>query len=225
MSRSRRQLSFQEQVRLTCELCKQSYGKNNTAIVYTWKSVDALACIAQKSIKKEGIVCLPCRADIQRVLRDPRHKPRWEKKETIVQCCIENCLNDVFANSHMADPETMKSVMSDCGLDCPLCQQHYHEVYKFLQPQQRNCPTCEASLKHVHSRPCPNPKVIQTHLRNTAGFEGSIAAGDKVCFSCYKSHLAILQEDDKVSTDSYFYRTQDLKLALLWPQLWSKLMI
>lgn len=202
-------MSFQEQVRFTCELCNQSHDKNNVAMVHSWKSVDALAFVAQKGIEKDGIICLPCRADIRRVLRDPSHKPRWEKKEMTIQCCIENCMNDVFANSHMADPESIKTIINECGLNCasvpvptPLCQQHYHEVYKLLQPQQRNCPTCETSLKHVHSRPCPNPEVIQKHLRNTAGFEGSIAAGDKVCFSCYKSHLAILQQDDRVSTDS-----------------------
>lgn len=114
----------------------------------------------------------------------------------------------MFVASHMADAETMQSILTACGFNCngvpiptPLCKHHYHETYKLLQPQQSNCPTCETSLKHVNSRPCPNPEVIQSHLRNTAGFEGSISTGAKVCFSCYKSHLTILQQVNETSTD------------------------
>ena len=85
----------------------------------------------------------------------------------------------------------------------PLCKHHYHDTYKHLQPQQSNCSTCEISLKHVNNRVFPEPKVIEAHLRNTAGFEGTISTGDKVCFSCYKSHLIILQNDKKINSDSH----------------------
>lgn len=209
MSKGRRQLCFEEAVQSTCELCKQSHDKSNMALVRTWKSAEALDFVAQKGIKEDGLVCLPCRADIRRVLRDPSHKPRWEKKVTTQGCCIQNCNEEVFVSSHMADSESMQSVLSECGFDgnsvpipTPLCKHHYHEIYKLLQPQQRNCPTCEMSLKHVNCRSCPNPEIIQAHLRSTAGFEGSISAGDKVCFTCYKSHLTILQQGNVVSTDS-----------------------
>ena len=58
------------------------------------------------------------------------------------------------------------------------------------------------SLKHVKSRLCPNAKLIGEHLQESAGFEDTLISGDKVCYSCYKSHLVILQEGKTLSNDS-----------------------
>ena len=171
---SRRQLSFPDESHsMTCELCKQSHDKNNTALVHTWKSVEALDFVMKKGLKKDSVVCLPCRADIRRVLRDPSHKPRWDKKISVEGCCIKICSEEVFANSHMADVEVIQSILSECGLDCqnvpiptPLCKHHYYEVYKVLQPPKKNCSTCETSLRHVNCRPCPNPEItLQQHIQ------------------------------------------------------------
>lgn len=82
-------------------------------------------------------------------------------------------------------------------------------VYNAVQPQQTNCPARGISLKHVTSRPCPNAQVIREHLQESAGFEGTLEAGDKVCFSCYKSHLIILQQEKAVSKDSDLLSTLD----------------
>ena len=84
----------------------------------------------------------------------------------------------------------------------PLCNHLYYMVYNAVQPQQTNCPTCGISLKQVTFRPCPNAQVIREHLQESAGFEGTLGTGDKVCFSCYKSHLIILQQEKAVSKDS-----------------------
>ena len=79
---------------------------------------------------------------------------------------------------------------------------HYYTVYNTVQPQQTNCPTCGISLKHIKSRPCPDPEVIGEHLRDSAGFEGTLMSGDSVCYCCYKSHLVILQKEIMFSKDS-----------------------
>ena len=84
----------------------------------------------------------------------------------------------------------------------PLCNHHYYIVYNAVQPQQTNCPTCGISLRHIKSRPCPNAEIIGEHLRDSTGFEGTLTSGDKVCYSCYKSHLVILQEGKTISKDS-----------------------
>ena len=55
----------------------------------------------------------------------------------------------------------------------------------------------------------PNAKVIREHLQDGAGFEGTLEAGDKVCYSCYKSHLIILQQEKAVSKDSDLLITPD----------------
>ena len=51
-------------------------------MVRTWKSIEAIDFVVKKGIKEDGVVCLLCRADIRRLrrlLRNPSHKPRWEK--------------------------------------------------------------------------------------------------------------------------------------------------
>ena len=88
----------------------------------------------------------------------------------------------------------------------PLCKHHYHLVYNLLQPTQTNCRVCDICLKHTQSRLCPQPDVIEAHLRDTVGFEGHITSADKVCNSCYKSHLVVLQESQTISRDSDLQR-------------------
>ncbi len=56
--------------------------------------------------------------------------------------------------------------------------------------------------KACHPKYCTQPEVIEKHLKEHTGFEGSIGAQDRVCVPCYKSHLAILQEHRAISTDS-----------------------
>ena len=79
-------------------------------------------------------------------------------------CYIKHCKENVFVTSNMADAEVLKCTLNECSLECtsstvpiptPLCKHHYHVTYKHLQPQQSNCSTCEASLKHVNNRVCP----------------------------------------------------------------------
>ena len=44
-------------------------------------------------------------------------------------------------------------------------------------------------------RPCPQPNVVQTYLQENADFTGDISNSDRVCFTCYKSHLALLKQN------------------------------
>ena len=82
----------------------------------------------------------------------------------------------------------------------PLCTKHYHDVYNTIKPTTTHCITCEASLKTEPLKFCPNPTKIENYLRKNTGFEGQIREGDRVCYTCYRSHLMILNEKP-VSTD------------------------
>lgn len=57
-------------------------------------------------------------------------------------------------------------------------------------------------MKISNSRPCPDAKIIEEHLRTVAGFKVTITSKDKVCYSCYKSHLVILQGQKKIDRGS-----------------------
>lgn len=99
-------------------------------------------------------------------------------------------------------------VCGDIPFPTPLCKHHYHVIYNELQPSQSHCVTCGSSLKHTTARFCPNPDLIEAHLREKTGFDGHIKEADRVCFICYKFHLRILQQLKTISTDS------DLKAIL-----------
>ena len=52
----------------------------------------------------------------------------------------------------------------------------YLGAYKFMQPQQNKCLTCETFLKSANTRSCPNTTLIQAHL-SIASYPGSLGAG------------------------------------------------
>ena len=125
------------------------------------------------------------------------------KKDTNV-CCVNHCAESAFACSNMASCGTIRSAMETAGIECslhelpeptPLCKHHYHLIYNILQPPQTNCVTCHISLRHCNSRPCPKPEIIELHLRENTGFEGHLKAQDKVCYTCYKSHITTKSND------------------------------
>ena len=126
-------------------------------------------------------------------------------------CCISDCTESAFVCSKMASSGTMKLAMERMGVSCslheppeptPLCKHHYRIIHSILQPPQTNCATCNISLRHCTSRPCPQPEVIQQHLRENTGFDRHVKAQDKVCYTCYKRHLLILQQNKMTSRDS-----------------------
>lgn len=113
------------------------------------------------------------------------------------------CTHKVYASTQMASKEALTAILQAQGLQhhddipvpTPLCSHHYHLVYNLLNPpRQMNCAVCSLSFKHTQYRSCPQPDTIERHLRETIGFDKHIGPEDKICYSCYKSHLVILQE-------------------------------
>ena len=81
-------------------------------------------------------------------------------------------------------------------------------MYNEVEPRQEHCVTCGTSLrKQTNSKTCPQPAIIEQHLREKAGFEGKIKEGDKVCYTCYRSHLIVLQRRNETSMDSDLLET------------------
>ena len=107
----------------------------------------------------------------------------------------------------------MLAIIVKLGLQCtsptvpvpsPFCKHHYHMVYNEYKPTHTHCKTCNTPLRNSHPRNCPQPKVIEKHLQENAGFVDSIQPEDKVCQVCYKSHLMTLQAENVASTDKDF---------------------
>ena len=213
---SRRQLSFSGTSRAReddriCELCHGHHHQLSSPA--QWRSQQARDWVQLSlQVRAHSIICKPCKDDVTRMLANPAHTPRWkkERKTSSEKCCILNCSENAFVSSKLASIERLLAVFESIPLQCsgnvpiptPFCKHHYHLVYNNLQPTQTQCVTCSIFLKYTSPRQCPQPTAIQEHLRANTGFEGQIQAHDKVCYTCYKSHLAILQEHKIASTDS-----------------------
>jgi len=155
------------------------------------------------------VSCRPCRDDVTRVLANPCHVPRWRKGKTCTKssnCCVLGCSSVTFAASTTQVQEAFESTGLKCSSEviptpAPLCMKyHYHIVYSTLQ--HRRCATCGVRLRGNNHRPCPKPDAIQQHLKETTGFEGEICCQDRVCMSCYKSHLVVLKGSKPISRDN-----------------------
>ena len=150
-----------------------------------------------------------CKDDITRLVKNPSHTPRWEKKSG-VKCCMPGCDVPSFTQSKIASQEQLNaishtigcSVPSNVPIPTPLCKHHYHLIYKTLQPQQSHCPTCGTSLRTTPARPCPDVLRILKYLQEKTGFEGELTENTKVCYTCYKSHLQMLKEANRLSTNN-----------------------
>ena len=203
---SRRRLSYGPQTTnqadvqvstVVCALCKASHKCMSK--VQSWQNAQACELVSKLGITLDDIICRPCRVDIRRVLANCSYIPRWGKRNKLTKCCVKGCPEVCFVHSKVTDACTIKCIFEDKCLETegnipvptPLCLHHYYMVYNIIQPQQTHCPTCGISLKHVPTRPCPNAELIGEHLRESAGFEGNLNTGDRVCFCCYKSHLIV----------------------------------
>ena len=208
-TRTRRKLSYEENQQPAaevCALCKVHHDHMSHPLA--WKNEKAGEFISEQRIEQHQKICRPCRDDISRIIANPAFKPRWEKKENVHECCIQDCKQSSYVISKIATKESLKLANSlqhkgdELPNPSPLCKSHYEAIYASLNPKQsQNCGTCGISLINQQSRPCPNPEIIVEYLGN-AGFTVSLSDGDKVCFACYKLHLAIIQHDKQLSKDS-----------------------
>lgn len=83
----------------------------------------------------------------------------------------------------------------------PLCHNHYQLIYNIHNPWQTkiNCATCGISLHRIKGRLCPSPEVVEALLNEMTEYDYKISKDDKVCLTCYKSHLALLNNDTAVN--------------------------
>ena len=191
-----------------CSLCHGTFQLSSPS---KWRNGEAYRYFLSLNVPRGGVVCITCRRDISRVLSDPNHTPRWIQPSRKTACCVDGCREVVFSSLLRSSIHInatfndlgFKSTVSPIPNPIPLCKHHYHKVYRSLEPIQRQCITCSRNLRvESNSKLCPQPKIIQKHLEQHAGFEGTITNNDKVCYKCYKSHLRTIQEETPTSEDS-----------------------
>ena len=163
-------------------------------------------------IPADSVVCRPCRQEITRTLADSEYIPRWKKGSLSTNsdsnCCVLNCEQLSIAHANLCSSDQLQSMQvilfktMPVPVPTPLCKSHYYTVYNALQARQSNCRTCGRRLRLGNDRPCPQPEQIQSYLNEHTDFTGSIVSSDRVCLVCYKSHMAVLKESMRMSTDA-----------------------
>ena len=166
----------------------------------------------------DSLVCRPCRDDIARVLANPAYIPRWRKERVegcSSYCSVKDCNSIPFTQTSLcSNSDDLKITYGiEFTNECipnprPLCKNHYHVLYDVLQSRRKHCITCGRCLRPGNDRPCPQPHIIQIHLSQHTDFVGDILSDDRVCLTCYKSHLVILKENQLISKD------EDLKVLI-----------
>ena len=208
---SRRKLASKQVENTSCDFCFETHIQFSSP--NQWRS-DKVRTYALTSLKlsPNAIVCRLCRDDISKVLMNSSHVPRWtlRREKIINKCIVDKCNDDSFVSTKVCTADELRKVFDSVQLQCsvhiptptPLCEHHYHKVYNSLVPTQTNCTTCNISLKHSNSRPCPQPDVIMNHLRVHTSFNRNIKEHDKVCCACHRSQLFIIQKNSIISNDS-----------------------
>ncbi len=209
---TRRQLSFGEVSDSVaertnngvCELCHGISG--NMSSPSNWRSEPARTLVASLNIDFTRQVCPKCRKDVTRCLADDTYIPQWEKPNRKSTCSVIECTDAILAS--LGKPKELmedalrraKLEVTEAQTPIPLCRRHYHDL---VQPsKQVYCTTCWTTLRVTNHRKCSNPKKIEAYLREHTDFDGHILENDKVCHTCYKSHLIILQTSNYQSTDA-----------------------
>ena len=193
----------------SCSLC----NKTTVYITFPNQWTDENARVyATASLKLDATsqVCKQCRADIGKILRKEKIIPNWvstkEQTQSQKMCCVLNCQctaehSSNFDNMHLllSQAELKVACNSEIPKPAPLCHTHYWAVYSIHNPRQPNCKTCNASLKNVRPRNCPDIDNTRRLLREYTEYDVQIAATDRICPSCYKLFLRMLNMA-KVST-------------------------
>ena len=181
-----------------CTLCEQP-GKIKYSHPKTWKDKTALHHLKilepSKSIIPESCICQLCRDDVCKLISNPGYNPRWRKVKYDKQwCSINQCssegklwtklvtgvhdLESILGIAMRPDAKTLVSPLS-------LCQEHYRQMYKTLNPFQFmfNYKTCNKCLHNIHScRKCPNVQLINKILVETTDFKCTISHDDLAPF-------------------------------------------
>ena len=187
-----------------CTLCKRSSSQLSKPL--SWRNKNAKVYAKSLGVSESHGVCRACRQDITLLLENETLVPRWQK-ERKKDCCVPGCDEISFCETSIVSADELSEILCTSVLiipkPTPLCKSHYHAVYnKKKKHTQTNCSTCNTSLKGIVERSCPDPILIQQHLQEKTGFEGTLSVESKVCYTCYKSHLQVIRNLNVVSNDS-----------------------
>ena len=203
-----------------CILCNR--GKQSKYFhPKSWKDPVLLQLLQQYEptldIEDYSCICRQCTLDVKKLRAgDPSFVPRWRKStKTDTKCYINWCMS---AKAHVTKVVDLADLLSFFSCDqedtagttneVPLCIEHYNDWYSYNHPESHSHLKCKTCYKYIDqsdkSRSIPEPELLQPFLLNNTDFQGSLSPDDRVCYACYKSHLATVKhiKQSVKSTDS-----------------------
>ncbi len=193
-----------------CQICSKS------ASFYTHLSTWDLELSAklramEKTITVDSCICRACEKDIKRNINSGDYVPRWtlQNQENVHKCILPHCnKTESIVHSGLVTAKHINDIFNvavntDDGKLVPLCQVHYKQVHRTINPQvymHEKCFTCSANIKGSY-RHCPNTVAIKNHFCQVSDMDLNITENDKICKSCYNSHLEIIANFKQNSHD------------------------
>ena len=193
-----------------CILCGSKHKYHAHFGAFTTEHRNFIYKHYEGNIADDSCICKADQKEAKEHCNDPNYIPRWKKhKESIINKCMHNDCNADSSNARIIMASFMPNEMftkvlnlDDFPHEIMLCTTHYHQLYaQYNSPDP--CPSCGMKPKRgtCFIRHSPNPEMISKHLSENTGISIQLTSNDRICSTCYKTHLTILhaQEYDELS--------------------------
>ena len=193
-----------------CHLCSKSASYYSHLSAWDPRLSAKLRAI-EESVADDSCICCACEKDMKRKINLENYVPRWAYTGSIenrLKCFLPNCettesivYSGLINAKHIRD--TFHVSVNTEGKLVPLCQVHYKQVHRMINPQKYmhgKCFTCNANIKGSY-RHCPDTIAIKHHFSQHSDMELNITERDSICTNCYNSHLEIIAKSEQNSHD------------------------
>ena len=210
---SRKDQLHQGQEHDPCSLCKQEkFSYTHTRDLRREQKDSLLQFCTESDVE---YICKPCVDDIKRNLGKCNYVPRWVKvtSTNTPKCAVPACQNKSrIVQCLLTTKETIIKTLklppsSNESEQIHLCIEHYKVIHRSLPENKEQYDhskhRCTACRKSIHEfRHCPNPDIINNHLKKHTDFEGHLDDKSIICRMCYNCHHMILKGMEEESTNA-----------------------
>ena len=164
-----------------------------------------------KELAPSSCICKAHHMEAKRHSLHDEYIPKWKKTaqpaKTALGCSYPHC-SVTASQARLIEPSFQPPAILKPALNISssvdhlvLCPKHYAVAQRKLAPAQC-CASCGMKPKRGEHfiRHCPDPQTINLVLLESTGSSHKLAANDKICLDCYKSHVATLTSLGEVLT-------------------------
>ena len=171
-----------------CSLCQHKFsGRRHrhseswpAALLSFFKEESGLSC------EWGGCVCSACDVSLRKAFtargKGEPYQLRWLKTKRV--CCVPFCKSAIRAEKHNFSWEVICQCVGVASISPPadtsLCSVHYSQVYRIQHVTFVACVCCgvvrRPTITSAAFITCPSPSVVESYLRETIDFGGTIHA-------------------------------------------------